>query len=67
MADDGGDPALWCFWSTFGLRKTLNDLLAEGVTLRITTNSPKFQRTLWPKKTEWNNKIFEYIYTEVTR
>ena len=67
MVDDGGDPALWCFWSTLGLRKTLNDHLAEGMTLTMTTNFPKFQHTLWPKKIGWNNKIFGYVYTEVTR
>ena len=57
---------LVCFQSL----KILNDRSAEqetaGMTLRITTPFPKFQRALWPKKIGSGNKIFGYIQTEIT-
>ena len=71
VPDDGGDPIPWCFWSVFDLCEILNDRSAKqetvGVTLRITTTFPKFKRALWPKKFGWDNKVFGYIYTEITQ
>ena len=61
----------WCFWSVLDLCKILNDRSAEqetvGMTLRMTTTFPKFQRALRPKKIGLGNKIFGHICTEITQ
>ena len=71
VPDDWSDPISWCFWSVLGLCKILIDRSAEqetvGMTLRMTKTFPKFDRALWPKKIGQDNKIFGYIYTEITQ
>ena len=58
-----------CFWYVAGLHKSLNVCSAEQetvvMTLKMTATFPKFQRAIWPKKIEWDNKIFGYIYTYI--
>ena len=70
VPDDWGDPTPWCFSSVSRLCKILHDRSAEqetvGMTLRMTTTFPKFQRILWPKKIGWEIKFFGYIFTEIT-
>ena len=65
VPDDWSNPIPWCFWSIFGLCKIFNDRSVEqetvGMTPRMATTFPKFQRDLWPKK------IFGYIYTKITQ
>ena len=66
VPDDWGNLIPRCFSSVFGLCKILNDRSAEQETvdmvLRTTTNFPKFQRALWPKKIGWDSIFIPYTY-----